>query len=379
MRPRVALLTGEGFGAVAVVGVWGVGAVACVDSVFRPHRGLPLAKTEPGCPRVGRLGDGTGDEVVALIVPGHVPEVEVQCHGGPAAIETVVRTIIAAGADRASARGWVKHSSRSHTQAEATLDLPHAITIRAASLLLDQADGALDRALRLIVDSLDSDPSDALAAIDALLATAPVGTRLVEGWRVVLAGRPNVGKSRLLNTLLGYDRAIVDPTPGTTRDVVAARAAFDGWPVELSDTAGLRATVDPIETEGVARARATQKAAELVLLVLDRSRPLDDDDHRLFAEHPTALIVANKSDLPLAWDGIGLVVSAERGDGIDLLAAEIGRRLVPMPPPSGSALIFRQHHVRRLSLIATMIRRGNPERGARVLARWIRTSRADGP
>ena len=112
-----------------------------------------------------------------------------------------------------------------------------------------------------------------------------VGLRLIAGWRVVLAGRPNVGKSRLLNALTGYDRAIVDATPGTTRDVVTARTALDGWPVELADTAGLRPSDDPIEASGVALARARQGEADLVLVVLDRSEPLTDIDRAIVAEH----------------------------------------------------------------------------------------------
>jgi tRNA modification GTPase len=207
--------------------------------------------------------------------------------------------------------------------------------------------------------------------LDLLIQSASVGLKLVPGWRVALAGRPNVGKSRLLNALLGYDRAIVAPTPGTTRDVVATGTAFAGWPVELADTAGLRASDDPIESEGVARARAHQREADLVLLVLDRSEPLTEEDRRLIAEHPGALAVANKADLPTAWDFAGLAVSAARGDGVERLADEIGRRLVPDPPPPGSALPFRPRQVRRLELIRDTLARGEVERAALSIRRWF--------
>ena len=171
--------------------------------------------------------------------------------------------------------------------------------------------------------------------------------------------------------MLGYDRAIVDPTPGTTRDVVTSGTAFDGWPVELADTAGIRPSDDPVESEGVARARSRQRSADLVLLVLDRSEPLTDVDHRLMAEHPGALVVANKSDLTCVWEFDGLIVSAERGDGIERLAAEIGRRLVPDPPPSGSAIPFRPGQVRRLRLIRDAIARGDASRAVRSLDHWL--------
>ena len=159
-----------------------------------------------------------------------------------------------------------------------------------------------------------------------------VGLRLIAGWRVVLAGRPNVGKSRLLNALAGYDRAIVDATPGTTRDVVTARTAFEGWPVELADTAGLRPSDDPIEASGVVLARARQGEADLVLVVLDRSEPLTDIDRAIVSEHARGLVVANKCDLPAAWspgDLDAVAVSAERGDGIEELVATIAQPARP--------------------------------------------------
>jgi tRNA modification GTPase len=371
-RSRVAVLSGEGPAAVAVVRVWGEGAIAIADAAFRPHQGRDLTRTSPGRPRVGRIGSGLGDQVVAIIAAGEPSEVEIQCHGGPAAIALVVDELVKLGACRSSAMCWVRHQAGSRTRAEALLDLAGTTTLRTASHLLDQADGALDRELTGL---LQDDPASAIVRIDALLASASVGLRLVGGWRVVLAGRPNVGKSRLLNALVGFQRAIVDPSPGTTRDVVAARSAFDGWPVEVADTAGLRSTDDPIESAGVELARSRQRSADLILLVLDRSVSLTEDDRRLLAEHPGALRVANKSDLPPAWDADGLVVSAERGDGIEALAPEIGRRLVPEPPRAGSGLLFRPRQVRRLELIRRAIASGDWSRAMRSLRRWAGSSR----
>jgi tRNA modification GTPase len=368
-RSKAAVLTGEGPGAVAVVRVWGEDAIEIADAAFRPNEGRGLSETRPGRPRVGRIGAGLGDEVVAVVAAREPPEVEIQCHGGPAAIALVVDELVKSGARMSSAMRWVWRQAGSRTRAEALLDLPGATTLRSASHLLDQAEGALDQELRSV---LEDDPGRALARIDGLLASASVGLRLVSGWRVVLAGRPNVGQSRLLNALVGFDRAIVDPSPGTTRDVVVARSAFDGWPVELADTAGLRATDDPIEKVGVALARSRQRSADIVVLVLDRSVNLTDDDRRLLAEHPDALRVANKSDLPAAWDADGLVVSAEFGDGIDRLAAQIGRRLVPDPPRPASALLFRPRQVRRLELIrSAIVVGGDRARAIRSLRRWL--------
>ncbi len=200
--------------------------------------------------------------------------------------------------------------------------------------------------------------------------------RLIHGWSVVLAGRPNVGKSRLFNALAGYECAIVDPTPGTTRDVVTIRTAFGGWPVELADTAGLRTSADPLEAAGITRARAHQAEADLTLLVLDRSVPLTDDDRALLCSHSDALIVANKADLPASWSDHQfksselITVSAHTSEGLDDLTAHIAARLVPDPPPPGAGVPFRLAHVRRLKAARAALQ-GNDQARAAALLRWF--------
>lgn len=370
---RVCVLTPEGRGAIAVVRVWSEGAVALVDNVFRPRFGGPLGSGPSGRLRLGRIGAGLGDEVVAVVVddPGGSPEVEIHCHGGPAAVALVVAALEAAGAERRQPVAWIRHAARSAVAAEAEVDLARAATLRTAEILLEQAEGALGAETRRALGFLPYDPAAARTIVAGLRARDAVGLRLCTGWRVVLAGRPNVGKSRLLNALAGYDRAIVDPTPGTTRDVVTVRTAFDGWPVELADTAGLRPSDDPIEASGVALARARHGQADLVVLVLDRSEPLTDADRALIADHPTALAVANKADLPAAWDPdppAALSVSAERGDGIAELASAIGRRLVPEPPPPEAGVPFRPGHVRNLEEAERALTAGDHPAAAHHLA-----------
>lgn len=368
--PAVAVLTAAGRGAVAAVRVWGPGAVAAASGTFCPHRGRPLAETEPGRPRVGRVGAGLGDEVVAVVLGPD--EVEVQCHGGSAAVALVVGALVDRGATPRPPLAWARHAHPSPFRARAAIAAGAAATVRAAEILLDQADGALDRELAGL---MGLDDGALRAALDGLVGRSAVGVRLVGGWRVALAGRPNVGKSRLLNALAGFDRAIVDPTPGTTRDAVAARVALEGWPAELVDTAGLRAGADPIEAEGVRRARSIQRGADLVVVVLDRSEPLGPADRAILADHPAALVVANKVDRPAAWgaDAVGSVpVSAERGDGIDELVARIAARLVPDPPPPGSGMAVAPSHARWLrSLRGWLDRGGDPGRVRRSLGRWV--------
>jgi tRNA modification GTPase len=374
-RARVCVLTPDGRGALAVLRVWGPEALAVADAAFRPVRGARLFETSPGRLRLGRMGAGQGDEVVAVVIAGEPPEVEIHCHGGPAAVDLVVRALAGQGAERRQPCAWVRHAAHAAIEAEALVDLARAPTLRTSEILLEQAEGALADAIRRPLAALPGDPAAALHELDILRRHATIGLRLITGWRLVLAGRPNVGKSRLLNALAGYGRAIVDPTPGTTRDIVTVRTALDGWPVELADTAGLRAPGDALEAAGIALARARQREADLLLVVLDRSEPWTEDDSALIAATaawPVAtLTVANKADLPAAWEPIGsdlVTISAERGDGIEALTHALARRLVPEPPPPGAGVPFRPAHLRRLELAWAAVHAGDLAMGRHHLA-----------
>jgi tRNA modification GTPase len=371
---RATILTPPGRGAVAVVRVWGNDAVRVADAAFRPNQGARLAKAPRGRLRVGRMGAGLGDEVVAVVLESEPVEVEVQCHGGPAPLELVMAALESAGALRYPQHDWIRQSRPSPLSAQAAIDLAHAPTVRAAEILLDQLNGALETEVRAILGRIASKNGSVLEAIDTLIARSAVGLRILAGWRVVLAGRPNVGKSRLLNALAGFERAIVDPTPGTTRDVLTVRTAIDGWPVELADTAGLRDSGDPVEASGVAMARAQHAGADLVLLVLDGSEPLTEADRLLVAQHPGALWVTNKADLPASWEPHGprrLVVSAERGDNLDALWSAIAVRIVPAPPPPGSAVPFHPAHVRLLTRARAWLATGRTQAASRALERML--------
>jgi tRNA modification GTPase len=352
----VTLLTPEGRGAIAVLRVWGDHAIQVVNRVFRPARGSPLAQAPAGRLRLGRLGPGQGDEVVAVILEGEQPAVEIHCHGGHAALSLVMGALEEAGARRASPSQGIPSAGCDLLAADAMADVPFAPTLRTTEILLDQVHGALRSEIKAVLAAVDRDPGHACARLDALLERATVGVRLCRGWKVVIAGRPNVGKSRLLNALAGFTRAIVDPAPGTTRDTVTVRTSFDGWPVELVDTAGVHRTEDQIELEGIARARREHSQADLVILVLDRSEALQAWDRELIAGAGPALIVANKSDLRAAWEppvaGLEsnppLTVSAERGDGLPSLIESLVDHLVPSPPAPGVGVPFRDEHVELL-------------------------------
>jgi tRNA modification GTPase len=174
-----------------------------------------------------------------------------------------------------------------------------------------------------------------------------LGRHLVEPWRVVLCGRPNVGKSSLINALVGYQRAIVHPLAGTTRDVVTAATAIDGWPIELADTAGLRRDGHPLEQAGIDLARQKMATADLLILVSDATQAWSEDDEALLRSWPKAILVHNKADLApcRAPRPPGLSTSALTGEGIGELAVSVGTRLVPNPPPSGAPVPFTAGHV----------------------------------
>ena len=196
------------------------------------------------------------------------------------------------------------------------------------------------------------DMPQARQRIDVLLAREALGRRLTGPWSVVLAGRANVGKSSLLNALAGYRRAIVHPAPGTTRDAVAIPTAIDGWPVELCDTAGLRATDEAVEQAGIDRARQRLGQADLVVLVADRSVPWLAEDRASCSSGPRPCwFTTSATYRPCPASGRRACRPVPlRGEGIEVLLATIARRLVPDPPPPGAAVPF-------LSEQAEMLRR----------------------
>src|SRR5439155_1584802 len=171
-------------------------------------------------------------------------------------------------------------------------------------------------------------------------------------WSVVLAGRPNVGKSSLINALVGYERSIVFDQPGTTRDVVTAETVLDGWPIRMSDTAGQRGATDELESSGMALAREALSAADGPVLVIDTSQPPQPDDLQLLADWPDVLVVAHKSDLPDEWGSLlpknVIRVSSLARTGLKELSTAIVQRLVPELPPSNAVVPLSERQIELL-------------------------------
>lgn len=357
--PRVIELTPAGRAAVAVVLVAGPRARDIVDGCLHRADGRRLGDWPVGRILVARWGSPDGEELVVCRRADDA--VEVHCHGGAAAIGAVIDRLVHSGCERLNWRDWLRQTAPDPICAAAQLALAEAPTARTASILLDQYEGALARAIHQIMNCAKAnDWTAAIEGLEALLARRGVGLHLTNHWRIVLAGRPNVGKSSLLNALVGFQRAIVADLPGTTRDVVTATTAIDGWPVQLADTAGLRDGRDGIESAGVARATAAAAEADLVLFVDDAQ---GGDDPALAPDVPV-LRVLNKIDLPqtnskAARRRFDVETSATTGAGIAALIAAIGKALVPTPPLAGEAVPFTREQVAIFGQALAAARKGD--------------------
>ena len=336
----VAIATPPGVGAIGLIRVSGARAREVVAPLLRLVSGLEVGCAEPRVLHRVRVVDPVTTECIDDGLVAFMPRprsytgedvVEISCHGNPLVLAEVMDHLTRAGARLAEPGEFTRRAFLNGridlVQAEAVALLICARTERAARLAARQLGGALSGdvvALRdAIVDilaglevTLDF-PDDGVgisraaaaercAAIadrlGGLVAAADRGRLLDQGLSVMLAGAPNVGKSSLLNGLLGRNRAIVSPTPGTTRDVVEGEMSIDGVRVRVMDGAGLADPQDALEAEGMSRSRRAVEASDLVLVVLDASRPRSDADEavlRFTADRPR-LVVGNKSDLPAA-------------------------------------------------------------------------------
>lgn len=370
-----ALLTPRGRGAVATLRVCGDCDVIgpAIDQFFRAANNRCLNRQSIDRICFGRWHDNTDvtetptqEEVVVCRISESI--VEVHCHGGDVAVDRILTLLSTAGVARSS---WQEQKSllTGPFAVECEAALTRATTVRTAGILLEQSSGCLhaevSELLELTATSETASVVDDLQSrLETLLGWSVFGQHLTEPWRVVLAGRPNAGKSTLVNALLGYSRAIVYDQPGTTRDVVTGNTAFDGWPVQLADTAGVRDTTDSLERQGVERTFRAVDEADLVVLLLDTSEPQTSDDERLVewltsadTNRPPFIVVAHKADLPSATPQHllpedALQVSSVSGSGVDPLIHEIVARLIPRIPESGTPIPVTSRQVNWLQTAA---------------------------
>jgi tRNA modification GTPase len=330
-----AIATARGRAALAIVRISGNDARPLASAVFR---GADLSTVPPNTVHYGYIdrSDGTSvDQVLATVF--HAPRsstgedvVEISCHGGDFAAQFVLQRVLEAGARMADPGEFTQRAFLNGkidlAQAEAIADLIHASSSAAHRVSMSHLEGRYSKLLddlrsellelvafiELELDFSDEDVEfadrsrletlldEAHSLLGRLLASYSLGERIRDGVRVVIGGRPNAGKSTLLNALVGHDRAIVSPTPGTTRDQVEAEAEIEGLRFRFVDTAGIRETDDAIEAEGVRRARKAIEGADLLLYVVDAREGPDSVEQQLLAEvRPDLPVIriANKADL----------------------------------------------------------------------------------
>lgn len=326
-RDVVCCLSPAGASAVAVVGFRGPNVWAMLSPYFTTAKRQPTLSTKPHT-YLGKLQrEGLGDEVILVLSGDHRhQEIELQLHGGPGVVHWCLQFGVELGCERIEWPEWIEN--------ELWKLLPLATTKKTAGLMLDQCQGAFERAVTALKQP-SAERAQRLRDIDALLSWESLGAHLVQPWKIVLAGPPNVGKSSLLNALAGFERAITSPTPGTTRDLVSATVVWDGFPLEFIDTAGLRDQGDVLETAGMAQTRLICKQADLIVWLIDLSAcdPVMPTDL-----HPD-MCIGTKADLPHQLNiATELVVSASNCIGLKELLTVVLKKLIPHQPLAGQAI-----------------------------------------
>ena len=382
-----AVATGSVVSAIGILRVSGDDTLAVIDRVFFPANGRPMSQSRDRELVYGAMKAEDGSVLdLCLCTISRGPRsytgedtAELQCHGSPTVLRAGLRALFAAGARQALAGEFSKRAFLNDrmdlTQAEAVIDLIHAETEEAAKNAAGQLGGAVLRCAKPIYDALtdiashyhavidypdedipdftlasyETTLSDAQAQLERLLATFSRGRVMRTGVRAAILGRPNAGKSSLLNALVGYDRAIVTDVPGTTRDTLEERCTLGGVLLRLTDTAGLRETEDMVEALGVERARQAAAEAALAVAVFDASEPLSDEDAAVIETArrvPRRIAVLNKSDRPAVLDAADFeadfdavcVLSAREQQGLEQLEQAVSA-LFPMPEvPAGEIL-----------------------------------------
>ncbi len=380
-----AIASGRQPAAIGILRLSGEGCAAVAGKVFVPLGGMELAALPERRLCLGRLLDARGrviDQAQAVVCRAphsYTGEdtVELQCHGSPAVLTAGLEALFCAGARQAKPGEFTRRAFLNGkldlTAAEAVVDLIDAQTADLAANAAAQVGGSLHRRLRPIYEGLTdvcshyhavldypdedipdfrlADFAEALrgwtAELDRLHATCDRGRILKQGVRIALIGRPNAGKSSLLNALVGFDRAIVTEIPGTTRDTVEETARFGRVLARITDTAGIRETDDRIEAMGVERSRAAAQASDLAIFVCDAAVPMDEEDRAAMAAArlaPRSVAVLNKTDLAQRVFRVELpfaqvfAVSAAQGAGLAPLCRYIEETFASDLPCDGSIL-----------------------------------------
>ncbi|MBI5181173.1 MAG: tRNA uridine-5-carboxymethylaminomethyl(34) synthesis GTPase MnmE [Nitrospirae bacterium] len=368
-----AISTPVGEGGIGIVRISGKDAITIADKIFFSKKNKKLSNLASHTIHYGEIRDNNSKRVdEALVSIMKAPNtytkedvVEINCHGGAVPLKMALERVLKNGARLAEPGEFTKRAFLNGridlAQAEAVMDIISSKTDDSLRLAVNQLSGILSKKVNAIreelisiiasveasIDFVDEDIEfisrdemgkrikRAVDEIEALITTADEGRIYKEGIATAIIGRPNVGKSSLLNALLKEERAIVTPVPGTTRDVIEEWVNIKGMPLRILDTAGIRHTEDIVEIEGVKRSREAIKMADIILLLIDGSVKLNEEDKRLMEEirDKKLIVLLNKSDLPSlvkkndiekALPEKEIVsISALTGEGVDSLKAVI--------------------------------------------------------
>ena len=369
-----AIATAPGIGGIGIIRVSGPEACDVVNRIFHSKQSVPLGERQTRTIHYGHIvhpkTGKTLDEVIVVLMKGphsYTAEdvVEIQCHGGFVSVREILKVLLSEGVRQAEEGEFTKRAFLNGridlTQAEAIIDIIDAKTEQSLEVAVNQLDGTLSKYIRALRDELiamiahlevtidypEEDIEDVsaqevrtglapiLEKMDNLLATAQRGKLLRDGVMVSIIGRPNAGKSSLMNALLREDRAIVTNIPGTTRDSIEEFLTIQGIPVRLIDTAGIRETEDIVESMGVEKARQYLDKADVVVLVIDGSKPLEPEEQELLQliTNRPSIIFLNKADQTqyVSKEEVAalgtfteiVTISAAQGEGMDEMAKVI--------------------------------------------------------
>ena len=327
-----AQVTPVGRSAIATLVLVGEQAAEVVSSYFQPLGNKTL--TDYPLRRIvfGKWihPDGTFEELVVSRVADH--QLEIHCHGGMVAVEAVAALLVKSGAQQLNWKDLdqLQFGAELPYWKQAEQLLPQTTTTLSTQLVMEHAQGEVEQILQQVAKFKEAGQTQEVRQIlQPYEGASQRGRHLIEPWNVVIAGKPNAGKSSLMNQLVGYQRAIVNQQPGTTRDVLRAQTVIHGWPVEFVDTAGLRQGEDAVEVAGVEMAKGQLSQADLVLWIHDLTDPWEAGRIEQIP-HQQMLVIGNKADLTTEVpDWAQLVVSAQTSAGIDSLLELILETLVP--------------------------------------------------
>lgn len=388
MSTIAAISTPVGSGGIAVIRISGEEAFCIADRFFVCQKAKCLSDIAPNSVVFGKITDRDNQKVDEVLVSvfkaphSYTGEdtVEISCHGGVLIAKKILRLAIENGADMAQRGEFSKRAflngKMDLSQTEGVIDLINAVSDKGASNAVFQMEGRLSEKINdlrnrllnlsahiqalidfpeedltdLTDDEVEAELENILKETNTLINTADYGRILKNGLPIAVIGKPNVGKSSLLNALAGIDKAIVTDIAGTTRDIVEEYINLDGLAVKIMDTAGIRETNDKVESIGVQKSLEAAEKADMILAVFDGATPLEEEDYKVleFIKNKPHLIVINKSDMGKAVDLDGIQISAKENLGINELIECLVEKIQAEFVSNETNIITNERHIQCL-------------------------------